>query len=149
MYPRSSLYLTECRDNILAYLPINEHYEVSNKSIGRSNMNVTAIFFLSIISTASMPKFGEIYVPQLPNDRRDQVIVDQLPETAVVPSSEDRRNGADSKRSTLKASLQLARPRSTPIHSIFPSVGAGVTAQADPAPSDRSLPSVGRGVNSD
>jgi hypothetical protein len=102
---------------------------------------------LIFMSASGASEFGETYMPQLPDDPSSAVMMEQLPETAVVPTQQATEpTGTHTKKPAAKAPAQAARLRVAAMHSIFPNVGGGVTARADPAPSDKMLPTVGPGT---
>lgn len=86
--------------------------------------------------------FSEGYLPQLPQAQSNPAFVEQLPEAAVVPV-------VPQEGVTKPLQRKVAKPRpavkTIAVHSIFPSIGAGVNARTDPLPADSRLPTVGGG----
>jgi hypothetical protein len=96
----------------------------------------------AIVASGAGLVYDETSMPQLPPGASNPAFVEQLPETVVVPTTPPTPS-----RPVTQKKVRQANPKHVvTFHSIFPSIGAGVNARTDPAPTDSRLPTVGGGV---
>jgi hypothetical protein len=107
---------------------------------------VSASFALFAItaSHAALASDDESFISQMPPGGPNLAFVEQLPETAIVPTT----GPAEPQK---KAAARVASKRVSPkhvvaVHSIFPNIGNGVNARANSAAAGVVLPTVGGGV---